>query len=123
MLTNETLRDYLRETLEYLPQKERNPLAKESLLVQIARKQLENADDETVKLANENLIKLNKQFRPFYSNAEIKKEGLTKEELSENLYAFLPRIDNIIWCTKKNVGPVIESFIDDMCEYCGFDTI
>ena len=121
MLTNESLREYLLKTLEY--PRVCNPLSRGSLLVQMARKQLKHADDETLRVAHENLIKLNNRLLTFYSDAEVKKEGLTLEELSQNLLEFLPSMDSILWYNGKNIGPAIDEFVNDMCERCGFDTI
>lgn len=120
-LTNETLRDYLRKTLEY--PRECTPLYKGSLLVQTARRQLETADDGTLNKAHENLIKLDKQLQQFFRDAEVTKEGLTLEELSSTLPKLLPSLDCIIFYNGKNIMGVIADFIDRMCEHCGFDTI
>ena len=114
MLTNESLREYLIKTLEY--PRVCNPLSRGSLLVQMTRKQLKHADDK-------NLIKLNNRLLTFYSDAEVKKEGLTLEELSQNILEFLPSMDSILWYNGKNIGPAIDEFVNDMCERCGFDTI
>lgn len=121
MLTNDELREYLRKNLEY--PRGCHPSFRGSLLVKIAHEQLENADDKTKQRGYENLIKLSNRLQPFHLRAKVKKEGLTLDELSRTLQEFLPTMDNILWYKGKNIGHVIDEFIGNMCECCGFDTI
>lgn len=121
MLTNKQLRNYLRETLEY--SQNLHYLSEGSFLVQTARRLLRNADNEKLNYAHENLIKLDKRLQIVYSDAIITKQGLTLEEVSDNLEKILPTITNILWANENNIRCLIDKFINNICKRCGFETI
>lgn len=116
MLTNTNLRNYLREIFSY---------PGDSLMSNIAKQQLVNADKETLNTAYFNLCRLTMQINKFIDGVEVKNEKLSLEELDEKLTQFLPLIDSIIWCRPKHIMRNIENFIDNLRNYFGdsFGTI
>lgn len=119
MTTNEQLRAFLKETLEY--PRECNPLSRRSLLVKIARKILKDVDDkEIIEYAHNNLVELGEHLKCFCEEVVIVKDDFNLEELSEELPHFITRINYIMFAeTEVDREDCITYFMYDICELFG----